>query len=399
MGIDMKYILECIRANLKLIKNIIFILIAIICLAAVSSLIVVDFLNESIDEDKLLIKVAILNEDSSDDGLDLVKFLVDKTEFIGEKYDIIYVDSMKEGKHLLEDKEVAALFVFPEGFFGKILYGENISPTIVIDDADFLQKLIINAMAYSLENYFRAYQGAIYSFYEYMEPGTIDYEAEVHANLLFLNFIFEAENILDIQDLLHTKSLPLTEFYIISITIFILSLSTSLFYKDINYRENMAVTRMMSMVRKTYYIYYIIKVAIVFLVYSIIFIGLITLLDGEVNILGAISFVNGVSFFVTIQLMIFNLIKKHTFAAQINVVIHIVLLFFSGGIIPSAILPGGVAKLEYITPYYYIRNLIAYGLAEVDTIVIDNIIVFTINVIIVLGIVYIDKKSRGEKII
>lgn len=375
----------------KSIKNKIITLFSILFLSICLCLISISFVEDFLENSDFKLDIAIVNLDKNTTTNKVINFFLSTSE-IDDRFRVEFLNSASEGeKYVFENKAIACV-VLPEDFLNGILYGYNYPAEVIIKDTNTIEKILLETTAKSLEAILVDAQSSIYSTIYYLKQNNdFDDSYILPINIEFISTLLSILNDIDDDGLQYTKTLPLSTDYFLSISIYILLLSTALFYKDLHIESNKLLFKQISTLRDDFkYIYFSRLLCLIF-IYFIIILSIVLFLNGSLNFIGIISITISSIFLVLIQTLIFNIFKEYISTVQISFVINTFFLFISGGIIPELFLPKFFTTISYISPITLIKQLLANTIIYTDIILVKTIIILFISSII---FIYLSKSSQ-----
>lgn len=360
--------------GIKCVKHKIVILILVLTMAMMlSQAIVLLMENTFVDDFKFDIAVTNLDESSE---MELLMKIILRSSVLNNRFNITTVGDVSTGEQLLRDNQVLAVIILPDGFLNSVLTGQNSPPEIITPKLNSLERYIIEDMVKSLEQVMVETQSAIYVTIDNLrEQGKLDSAMILDINIELVVLLMSIFNALEVDGISYTQNLSIEMFYTISIGLFMLFLTTLLFYDDINLSKDISVLKFIKNINNNYRLLYLSKIFVIMLVYYAIFQLINFSLGLQINIF---AMLNATILFILVQAVLLNLFQQYIISVYVNSVIHISSLVVCGGLVPSIFLPKAISQLEVISPIYYIRNLLTFNTVE------DNLIVVAINIVLLL---------------
>lgn len=348
----------------KQIKKRILLLMLILTMALAFCQAVVFYAEEKLENDAIRVPIAVLNEDTTAEMESLLAMVLTNTE-IKALFDVTQVDTAEDGEELLSDGDVLAYIVFPEGFMESVMYGWNLSPTVYVEQTGFLEQKVLTVLVDTLEEVMQQTQSGIYTAMDIirLEKGQ-DTSLVMDANWAYIKVLMSRNDMYVTEDLDYVADLSLEEHYILTLGIFFLFLTTVLFYQELNLQRDKKFVEQIKAVDKKYPLFYVGKLSALFLLYLLLFVGMLLVLGAEIGTIAVLSLCNGALFFVLFQCVWFTKINQQIAVMQINFVFYMVCLFMAGGVIPTLWIPEIITKIAWFTPVVQIREMLSVGLVS-----------------------------------
>ena len=366
--------------GLKRVRNKLFLLLMILVLALACSQVISTVATDSLSQDDFKLNVALVSLDK-DETLDyLIEYALDSKE-IRESFNIISVPTPEEGEQMVEDNEAYACLILPVGFMNSLSTGENFSPTVIVNQSPSVERMIMQALIDTLVQVMRDAQGGIYTATDVVyEQGTIDNRFLFDSNLAYLRHILTRESTFEVEDLRYEQVLDVPQHYALTFVVYLLLLSTALFYQEMNVQRDFTLLRWLRLQSRGHFALFGAQLAVLFILYFLLFLGICVALGGELSALFLLSLFNATLLFLLVQSLMFNLLKYYMAAVPLNFAIHTLGLVAAGGIVPTLLLPRGLTALSLLSPLYYIRSLLSTAFVTVGDIIPLNLIVLVANI-------------------
>lgn len=340
------------------------------------------FVVDKIDNSDLKLEIAIVNLDNSK-NMNLILNFALSNPIISDNFNVSMVETEEESIDLLKEKKASAVVLFPENFLDGVIYGANYSPTVYIDTADPIYYNLISNLVISLETVMKKSQSGVYAGIDFNNSDEFIFDV----NFNYITFALKGD-LYEETNIKYTNLLSMEMHYILSLLIFMLSVSTSIFYKEFNIKSDKRQYKYISTISNNYINIYLSKIFVIYILYAIIFISASVYLGGDFTISSIISLLNATLLFTLIQILIFNVFNSFMSAVQSNFFIHTVSLIISGGLIPTIFMPKIIITIGEFSPTHLIRMLFAPLYINSKTVFADNMIVVTINVLLALYTIY-----------
>ncbi len=366
----------------KQMKKRILLLMLILTMALAFCQAVVFYAEAKLENDAIRVPIAVLNEDTNPETESLLRLVLSNNE-IKALFDVEQVKSADEAIELLDDNEILAYIVFPEGFMESVMYGSNLSPTVHVEQTGFLEQKVLAVLVDTLEGVMQQTQSGIYTAMDIirLEKGQ-DSDLVMDANWAYIKVLLDRNDMYVTEDLDYVSDLSLEEHYVCTLGIFFLFLTTVLFHKELNLQSDINFVKHIKAVDKKYFLFYVSKLLLVFLLYLLLFVGMLLVLGAEMGLALLLSLCNGVLFFVLFQCVWFTKINQQIAIMQLNFVFYGVCLFMAGGVIPTLWIPEIITKIAWFTPLVQIREILSVGVVSGKSIMSSQLLLVACNVIL-----------------
>ena len=383
----MKFLRTSFILGFKSILNKTLMLFVILTIAMAFCQAIVKITEQYFLQNEFHLNVALLNEDESQITKLLMNVLL-KTEQMEENFKITLVEDKTEGEKLVQQNKVAACVTIPKNFIEDVISGKNTAPTIIISKSDPLQQQILSTLSQNLSELMKLTQSGVYTTLDYAWANNANDHAMVYdINLKYVEFILKSDDIFESTNIEYVEVLSLGNHYSLLIIMYLLLLSTALFYKELNFKSDYKLLTLIKTLKTSYQAFYFARVVALVFVYLVLMILTSIIMGMEFDIVFICSMINATVFFVLLQCLMFNIFNHYLWAVQTNFILHSIFLIVAGGIVPSGLLPQIISKFEVFSPTYYLKNLLSTGLIVYDFVIRDNSIVL-ISSIIMVGLLY-----------
>lgn len=380
----MRFLSTTMIVSFKCIRKKIFILAMILTMAMLLSYAIVFFAQSSLASEDFKIDIAFVNLDDNETMIFLERIILNNEE-IEKRFNIVKATSLEEGKEKVASNEVLGCVLLPEGFLESVLIGENIAPEVYTPKLSTLEKYIMESFVESLEMIMVSTQSAIYTTFDELQKNNLYQEHHLQeVNMDFVMTLLKLFNQFDNEGISYTNNLSIQQHYTISIIVFLLYLTTVLFYNEMSINTEINVLKMIKNNNTKYSFLYFSKLIVLFIVYLVIFMILNIYLEGDFSVWFMISSINVVILFILTQSIIFNISKEYIPTVYMSYIFHIVSLIVSGGIIPTILLPRVISSMQVISPIYHIRELYSVAFIDVENILLYNVVIMVVNVLMIL---------------
>ncbi len=376
--------------ELKIIKGKIILVIALVLILVLSVFTAYTVANKSLGENSLRLDVIVVNHDNTPQTQMVLNLLLEN-EYIKNSFNVEYNESEENAKESIMNSNSSALVVFPEGFLSGVLSGQNPSPTIYVSNSTSIEDFLITSFSDNLSNVMLNLQSGVYAVLERArELGYFDENSVLEINLEYVNAYLTRAQSFDIQNLDYTDSLSLEGFYTISISLFLLFLSASLFFKELNIDKSLALYKYLNRSGRSPLVLYFSKVVIIFVLYSTVFTILFSLSGFKFSLFSTAYLLNACIFFVLLECLIFNFSKNQIATIEINLFLHSIFFIISGGLIPIDFMPKFIGDISIISPHLHLRNAMAYGFSSS---LIGSLVLLISNAVMLILIIILMKKK------
>ncbi|MFI3200862.1 MAG: ABC transporter permease [Eubacteriales bacterium] len=381
----MKNVILFLGVNRKRVQYKLVILVLFLLMATLISRGIVAYVENLYGQDAVRLKIAIVNEDDKEDTQHILNLVMNSNRMT-DLFDVCLTSS-GEAQTLLENKEISAMITLPEGFLYSILYGENLSPEIMIKESNVIEHYIISNITTSFSNMIMETQDLIYITYDYLNSNGYDSEElALTINMDYIKTVLNYEDMFEQQELKYVNSLDISKHYTICISLFILFLMTPLFYDEICINKNKSFFTLMRSRTNSYLLFYYSMIFIIAVVYFMVLWLLATYLQAELTLPFLMFLFHCALYMILLQSVFMNVWKDYVITVFVNFSIHLFFFIVSGGIIPTIFLPQYIAKLEIVSPISIIKTILSLGFLNVSNG--SNIPVVLVNVILVICLTY-----------
>ncbi len=393
----MNYFATVLINEIKRIKNKIVLLIIIFSILILSIFTAYTVANESLGENSLRLNVIVVNLDSQPETQLVLNMLLEN-EYMQNTFNVDYAESEDEATALVKEGKAAAAAIFPNGFLTGVLTGINPSPTIYISNSTAIEQFLITNFSSNLSDVMVNLQSAVYTVLDRAaELGYYNSSSVLSINLEYVNTYLSRASVFNIENIDFTDSVSLNEFYTISLSVFLLFLSSALFFRELNFNCSHSIYKFISSCGKSCLSLYFTKVGLIYLLYVLIFIVLFSLNNFAFSFISIIYLLNACLFFMLIQCLIFNISKNQIATVQINLLLHSLFFIISGGLIPIDFMPSFISKISVISPHLHIRNAMSFGFSNSYHHPLTSLIILILNIILLAScIALFNKKMEAD---
>lgn len=372
-------------------------LLVVLALALGTVVVAARVAEDYFDGDDFRLNVALVILDDDENMNDLAR-LVLTTGDIRRNYNIIQLDTTAEGVALVENGQVYACIVLPQGFFTGLQTGENLAPQVILNSTDGVDASIATALVDVLVDMMRLTQSGIYYATDVvLAEGELDGSFFLDSNLAYLSRVLSRSDSFVTTTLAYEAVLDLPTHYALTLAIYFLLLATPLFYDSLNRGKNFPLMKQLSTLSSHHHTLYFVQLAPLVLLYTTLLLAVTVALGGGLTPMVALAALNGGLLLVLCQGVLFQLIPQYMSAIVLNFAIHTAGLVVVGGVIPTLLLPPAVSILAPLSPIYHIRTLLSGGLVTVDYFGIYNIGIVATNGLLLVWLWYINEKSVREE--
>lgn len=315
-------------------------------------------MEEVLLEQAIKLNLGLVNEDTSEDMEELLGLLFQSSE-ITDKFYVSEFSSEEELTTALKNKEVIGGVILPEDFLSSVIKGKNYTPKIILNNVTGLEQELLENFILTLEHLMDATQSGVYSiFANAREAGIYKSSMVYEANWSYIRRLLTREDTFQIMEIEYIDSVRILDFYVISFGIFLIILTTFLFYEDFNVKKDLHIYRQIHSVSNLGHLMYWMKLVLLSFIYTLLFLGLIRVLEGEINIKYFFYTFAGSGLMIGVQALLSFIIKDFSQGVMFNFIYHLTGLFSMGCIVPSLFLAPSIQILAYLSPMYYIQALL-----------------------------------------
>ncbi|MCR5215623.1 MAG: ABC transporter permease [Lachnospiraceae bacterium] len=316
------------------------------------------------EQDSEMVSIAVVIEDTNQMTGLAVDFL-SQEEAVRQVAEFRMV-SMEEGRALLEAEEVTALVLLPENFMDGIMYGHNVAPQIFVKDegsntSSGLFRSLIDSAATDLATA----QAVIYAVdnlcYSYGIDAVAESEDYFNKELLF--FALSRNRYLGQEVISVTGELPVVSFYLAS-AMLLLVLLAGMSFGELYLKKNEALRSLLAMEGISYDATLLVRVVVSSFVLSIFLeAAYLLLVWKELAVWHWYSFFLlflVVMLLLTVEAVVYRICNNALPATMIVFILGVGCLYFSGNLVPMAMLSEGAASLAPWMPTTYLTKLLGY---------------------------------------
>lgn len=340
-----------------------------------------DAITDKFKDNNFKIEVGLVNLDNNTTTEFLLNFMLNTGEIV-DNFNVSIINSEDDALELINNNDIMACIVIPQDFLTSVLNASNYSPKLILNTKSSLEIYLIKSLAENLEAMMKNTQSAIYMTLDNIASSNVNQELIMQINLDYINVLLDRDTIFDKYNIEYVNKLSIWEHYFLIILIYILFLTTPLFFNELNLSLNKNILKQLSLVEKNFKIFYLSKLLMIILAYFIIFIGLIFYLNISVTLILLISIINSLVFMLLFQSIFFNKFNDFIVCSQANFIFNTMGLIICGGVVPTLFLPKVITIFENLSPMYYIKNMLSILFIGDSSMLYLNIIIFIINVII-----------------
>lgn len=386
----MNFILNSLKINLKNLLPKVVILSLFTIFIVLLCYIIQIIIGEIYGSEESRLRISIVNEDDNPQTNLMLNMILKNKEI--NKLILGEIVSYEEAKEKLINHETTAILKIPDGFINSVISNENKTVDVEMMSTNLLDTYMVSNLANSLSTAVLNTQSGISSTLQIMKDENININGYiVKSNLEYIKILLKYDNAFDENEIKYVETTSIVEHYIVCFAVFILFLTTPLFYKELNIRENRDVLKQISTISNKYVIHYLIQIVLISVVYLGIFIIMNMILDMEMSLGFIVQLLNCAVFLVLIQSLLFNMNAKYLGTVILNCLLHLIFLIMSGGIIPTIFLPKVISNFEMLSPITFIRDIILEGSTYMDIHL--NGIIVAVNILILTILYYKMRKN------
>lgn len=373
--------------SFKQLKKKLIILLIFTGIIIIMGLFATKMIETFLEGDELKLKIVLVNEDQSDE-METISSLVLTSKEVTEKFEIIYEEDRTVATEMVQENQVVAAIIFPEGFIYSVINGINESPIIIMNESVGLEQEFMEHMIVVLEDVMRSTQSGIYTILEEAQEHVgEDSEIVYDANIAYVRYILNRDNLFHVEQIEYVEAISLFDYYAVTLCIYLLFLSTTLFYQELSlYHERKVQKQIRSMNWQVGYGLFWNKVGILVVIYAVVLGGVSWLLNAEFSMLFCIAVMLSSSMMILFQVLMFHVISEFSVSVSVNFLLHTIFLFVIGGAVPSIYLPDFFEQLSFLTPIYYIQTMMLGGHTVVNDTVGICVVAGTLNVFLFAAI-------------
>lgn len=306
----------------------------------------VDYRNK---EEEPTMKVGLVNYDDREE-LQYFLSLFNGTNF-SKAFEVLEMNEDVASKSI-ENDEISAYIIIPNGFISSVYTGNNLSLTIIGNENDWIEVSIIKLIMNIAISYLTTAQSGIYATIDTLNSegatGSQIEEIVMPINIAYGSSLLNFKANFKESIVNPTGSSTLIEYYTFSIIFFFMMISVSMFLTSIQEgikKEILNRYKICGINLKNVFINKFIALSIVIFLYTFPILYLFKLKGILVILLTA-----SIAFFIA------TITNENTGIIS-NLFISFFTLIISGGIIPLVFLPSLFNTLAKLTPNYWVINI------------------------------------------
>ncbi len=390
-----RFFARLMQLEVKRIKGkvgvLILLFLAILMLGNMAAFMAEDVLGEG----AIKLNIGVVNLDTSPEAQAMI-YTILSSESIEDSFHVVFATDESAARHSLQAGETIAYVVVPENFLYGVMSGENPKPRMVTNNVGTLERLMIENLASGLADVMTYVQSGIYTILddERMQ-GEISGEAVLDANLAYVVPFLNRENMFYYNDLDYGTQAPIIQFYVLSTSLFLLFLSTTLFYHSFQLKTEKNMVRLLYSKGINYQLYYFAKIIPIYAVYTVLLTIIAAVVSGELTMVIVALCLLMAGLLVLVQSVLFQLAGNFLSAAVLNFILHSLFLVTSGGVIPIELMGESMKVISLFSPYRYFMGLLTVGLRHNTT---AWLYIGSLGATVILCCItcYLNKKSIGD---
>ena len=290
--------------------------------------------------------------------------------YLGQMSDIrqyCQVEAMAEDAALsaLSEGRVTAVLSLPEAFIQKVQGGENPPVELIVDGNRPTESLLTMWVGQSAADLLSAVQGAVYAVldaYDQHPPGQLSRDQVVtEINLRFVRWTLNRQDLFTLEEISPTGSLPAAPHYTLSVLCWLLLALAPVFswnyqgawpggYRRLTWLGRSVLTGLAASL-----------VACGTLLWAAVW-PLLAFGVGVPPLAGLGIALVWAAFLAACAAGCALAVKSAAGCAQLSLLLSLGALFLSGGVIPTALLPGVLRTLIWVSPITWMRAMAAQAL-------------------------------------
>lgn len=367
------------KLGLARIRKKALLLLLILSLALLSGLAAAKIGASYFSQEDFQLSIALVVLDEDERTAQLMQVVLTTPEIV-QSYNFIPCDSQDEGVALVEGNQAYACIVLPEDFLYSLQHGLNYPPLVILNSTQTADALVVSALCDVLTEMMRQTQSGIYAATDFvLAESKYDSSFYLDSNLVYLTQILDRTDSFQIVDLPYESVLDLPTHYGLTLAIFLLLLSSALFYDILNIRQDFPAMKLLSAQSNLHQTLYFTQLFEVYLLYFLLLLAVVMGLGGTLSPLVLLSIANGAALFILVQAMMFQLVHHYLPAMVLSLFFHSLALIAAGGILPTLLLPAGLVTAANAFPLTHIRTLLSASLVTVDRLPLLNLVVLSAN--------------------
>ncbi len=336
----------------------ILLFLAILMLGNMAAFMAEDVFGEGV----IKLNIGVVNFDKTPEAQAMIDTIL-SSESIEDSFHVVFATDENMAKQSLQAGEIVAYVVVPENFLNGVMSGENPKPRLVVDNLGALEKLMIENLAGGLADVMTYVQSGIYTILDEEHiHGEVSREAILDANLAFVVPFLNRESMFYYRDLDYGTQVPVIQFYILSTSLFLLFLSTTLFYHSFQLKTEKSVVMLLYSKGVNYQLYYFAKIIPLYVVYTVLLTVIAVVVSGEISVVIVASCMLLAGLLILTQCVLFQLAENFLSAAVMTFIIHSLFLVASGGVVPIELMGETMKVASMFSPYRYFMDLFTTGL-------------------------------------
>lgn len=288
-----------------------------------------------------------------------------------EKYASFVTMEEEQAEKLLAAGELSGIVVIPSGFIDGVLYGDNLSPKLILDRKNPIENILILSLAEGVTGMLSAAQSGIYTVMDNVPSSISSAERNqvlFEINMEYVSWTLDRNSMFTGHTVSVAGNLTLMQHSLIMGILWFLSLSAPVLFRVYSVREEGAVLVRMKSMGAPLQSYLLGKWLAGLFANLLITSGIVLFLSCTLEKLGmhmnfSPSVIGG--FFLTalftasLGYCCANLCKTATGQVLLCFLFTTAGMMAAGGIIPTLLLPPFFETLEKFSPFYYLKLCLA----------------------------------------
>ncbi len=310
--------------------------------------------------------------------------------------------SRQEALDALEDGEITAVMVLPEGFVSGVMYGTNPDLELIVPDDRPFEALLTLWVAQSASDMLSAVQSGIYAVIDQYNaspaPDLTQDEVIAQINLRYINWTLNRQGMFRTSSVSATELLPVGLHYGLSLLSFLM-LAVVPFFTPVFSGKWLNAQMRFRCTKRSWIGFYLCGIGACFVVMvALLNAAQLVLVKGNlIDTLGASAVC---SLFCAAYAAVCCLITGNTRnCGVLTFPAALVFLFLSGGILPPVLMPPMLHRFMDLSPITWLRNTLAVPGGELypDQSMAETLLLWSAILLTVGGLLYFHRTMRGKE--
>jgi ABC-2 type transport system permease protein len=310
--------------------------------------------------------------------------------------------TMEEALENLEQEQVTAIMVLPEGFVSGVMYGTNPDLELIVPDDRPFEALLTLWVAQSASDMLSAIQSGIYAVIDqyHVSPAPSITQDEVIAqiNVRYINWTLNRQGMFRTSSVSATELLPVGMHYALSLLSFLM-LAVAPFFTPVFSGKWLSTQKRFRCAKRGWLGFYLCGIGACFTVMFVLLTAAqLLMVKGDLIMTLYTSMAGGL--FCAGYTAVCCLITGNTRnCGVLTFPAALVFLFLSGGILPPVLMPPMLQNFMELSPITWLRNTMAVPGGELypDQSMAGTLLLWSVILLTVGGLLYLRRSTAGKE--